>query len=465
MVWRAVSLPHGERQGHCSCMNGARLALVFVVPLLVLATAASCASNESRSAGSGDDGGFASNGQADGQAPNTLTLPDGAVVIVESDGSLVTVSSDGAPVNVAADGAPLNGSPDGSPVIGDSAPGGSTVDAPVVVGPPPISYVHVSGRAFVFPGGAPGGFIGVNSAGLSHYGTPLLAYSTQAQIDQQLAAIQSIGGRVVRVFAAGNDAADSTQAARLGAVLDAAKNRGIYVIACLTDFYSTSYHPVGDDGYYEPDSNNVVDLTDTWFQSGYTTDYRSWVDKIVSALRNHPALLAWEIGNELKDVGNPGAFLTFATTMGARIRAADPNHLITTGIISTRNGNLRAAGDLSTSTLAYQLVSSSSFDFLTTHDYRGDMTEDDTDLAALVGKPLIIEEMGYESADGDRGALTLANGGAWKQRGASGYMQWGFLATGQDNGDGDKDFGMDTIFHTDFTALSTTWTTLAAQYH
>ena len=44
-------------------------------------------------------------------------------------------------------------------------------------------------------------------------------------------------------------------------------------------------------------------------------------------------------------------------------------------------------------------------------------------------------------------------------------MQWGFLATGADNGDGDKTFGMDTVFHTDFTALGTTWTTLAAQYH
>lgn len=41
----------------------------------------------------------------------------------------------------------------------------------------------------------------------------------------------------------------------------------------------------------------------------------------------------------------------------------------------------------------------------------------------------------------------------WFGRGASGYMQWGFMATPYDNGDGDRTFGMDRIFHSDWDGL------------
>ena len=434
-----------------------KTSLALFIPLAVLALSSSCSSGSTAASEGGDGGAAASAGQSsDAATPPGVSSTDDAAL----DDASPSVPADGASL---AESGLADAAPDASSA-GDSASGAADSAAGADTSPPPVTFVRVAGRSFVFPGESPGGFVGVNSAGLPHYGTPLLPYSTSAQIDQQLAGAQSIGARVVRVFAAGNDAAGSTQAARLGAVLDAAKSKGLYVLVSLTDFYSTSYHPVGDDGDYQTDSNGVVDLSDAWFKNDYKTYYQGWVVQVVSALRNHPALLAWELGNELKDLTDPGAFVAFATDIAGRIRAADPNHLITTGMISTRNGNLRAAGDLSTSTLAYQLASASSIDFLTTHDYRGDMTEDDTDLAAALGKPVIIEEMGYETADGDRAALTLANGGAWKQRGACAYMQWGFLATGQDNGDGDKTFGMDPVFHTDFAALGTTWTALAAQY-
>ena len=48
-------------------------------------------------------------------------------------------------------------------------------------------------------------------------------------------------------------------------------------------------------------------------------------------------------------------------------------------------------------------------------------------------------------------------------RGARGYMQWAFMAGNADNGDGDKDRGMDRRFHTDWDTLFDAYRQRAAQ--
>src|SRR5207249_11406004 len=127
-----------------------------------------------------------------------------------------------------------------------------------------------------------------------------------------------------------------------------------------------------------------------------------------AALRDHPALFAWEIGNELKDLSDASGFVSFATGMAKRIRAADANHLVTTGIISTTNAGLRGAGDVSASTAAHALHAGADFDFLTVHAYDGATGDDDTDLAVAFGKPLVLEETGFSSG-ASRAARILAS--------------------------------------------------------
>lgn len=342
-----------------------------------------------------------------------------------------------------------------SPSTIDVLPGSGDASTPV--------FVHTTGGSFAFPNGA-AGFVGMNTRGLPHYGTSLLQYATTAQIGTQLDAVQSVGGLVVRVFAAGHDAAASTVAARLGAVLDAAQARGLYVIAALTDFYATGFSPQGDDGAYVS-MNGYTILSDSWFAGGYQTNYLPWVDAIVSHYKDHPALFAWELGNELKDNATPANYVSFATTVAQHIRSIDPNHMITTGAISTINASLRSAGDVSSGTLAYQVYSDANLSFLTTHDYDGEVTDDDTDLAGAVSKPIVIEEEGFSTADGNRPSLVLSNGGAWRGKGARGYMQWGFLALTQDNGDGDTTYGMDQVWHqADWSGMVGSYSTLAGQY-
>jgi cellulase (glycosyl hydrolase family 5) len=348
------------------------------------------------------------------------------------------------------------------------------------------SFVRVAARKFLFPGETqPTGFVGANSSGLTHYGTSIMPAAGEEQIVQQLDAIKAFGGRVVRVFAAGNDADAQTQTARLARVLDLAQQRNLYVIAALTDFYATPFHPIGDDGAYAKDSWGANVLTDAWFKGGYKRSYVAWVDAVVIALRDHTALLAWEIGNELKNVPDAEAFVSFATSMADRIRSNDPNHLITDGMIGTVNGALRSDQTIATETLAYRLASHPNINFLTFHNYRAgvpsyDDGANDADLARQVGKPVIVEEMGYcgslgssvgqpsrcPSLDGNRPWLTLDKGRDWKSRGVSGYMQWGFLAPSLgNNGDGDGLYGMDKVVHgSDFDGLVDSWRTLAQEY-
>ena len=113
-----------------------------------------------------------------------------------------------------------------------------------------------------------------------------------------------------------------------------------------------------------------------------------------------------------------------------------------------------------------QLYSDPNLGFLTVHVYPDDVNspeipraDREMDLARAVGKPLIIEEIGFMRAD--RAAKIRAAMDKWFQQGAKGLMQWGFVALGHNNGDGDERHGMDnfsTGHPKDFKALAQVFT-------
>ncbi|MBL8235853.1 MAG: cellulase family glycosylhydrolase [Bryobacterales bacterium] len=68
-----------------------------------------------------------------------------------------------------------------------------------------------------------------------------------------------------------------------------------------------------------------------WFQ-----DYvRSLIDRVNTVTgvtyRNEPAILAWELGNEFRNPGDPDALLRWTAEMAGFIRQLDANHLIADG--------------------------------------------------------------------------------------------------------------------------------------
>jgi len=198
---------------------------------------------------------------------------------------------------------------------------------------------------------------------------------------------------------------------------------------------------MGDEGFYtrraQLDDRWVNLLDRDFFADGYRTNYLPFVEYIVRRFRDHPWIFAWELGNELKYEPDPQIFLRFARNVSKRIWELDPLHMITTGMISTKHGGLNEEQKERLYDLPY-------LHFLTVHNYEG-QNEDDSPLAQVLGKPLIVEEAGF--AHGNRALRVRNDMDRWFGRGARGYMQWGFMATPQDNGDGDVQYGMDRTLH------------------
>lgn len=315
---------------------------------------------------------------------------------------------------------------------------------------PPAGALAVSGAGFTLDG-APFRFVGMNTRGLVHYGgADLLPYTSSADVTTTLDAAAASGARVLRVFAANRHLDPATAADRLATTLDAAHARGLFVIVALTDYYPTGFNPPGDEGWYAVDPNGYTVLSHDWFVSGYTTNYLPWLRAAVDRNAGHPALFAWELGNELKDPWYPETYVAWAQAVAAELRARDPATLVTTGLISTSS----AALSTDQASRLHAAV-----DFMTVHLYDG-AGDGDVALAASLGLPILVEEAGF-SGDG-RGAAVRAHAESLFGQGADGYLQWGLMATTGDNGDGDRTYGMDRVFHGDWEELQSTYATLAS---
>jgi len=287
--------------------------------------------------------------------------------------------------------------------------------------------------------GRPFRFVGFNTRGICPYGYgDILPYSFSSHRTEALDWVEGIGGKVIRVFAACH-VADATETGdRLRALLDQARYRDISVIVCLTDFYSTGMCPQGDGGYYVNAGTYWI-LGPAFFAGGYEVNYLPQAVYLAERFKDNPAVFAWEVGNELRNDWDRTAYVDFCLDVSEEIRAVDPNHMVTTGIQGT---NILG--------ISYQekVRLYSGFDFLTIHNYHGSDWENDVPLAQALNKPIIVEEAGFQ--DGDRPVQTDGDIGKWMDRGVSGYMQWGFMASAYDNGDGDRLVGMDMALHTDW---------------
>jgi hypothetical protein len=301
-------------------------------------------------------------------------------------------------------------------------------------------FVTANGSHFS-RGGQDYAFVGANVRGITHYGHSEVLPADSGQIELNLSELQGMGGRVVRAFVSfqGIDAEETGN--RLGAVLDALVPHDLTMIVVLTDFYATPFHPQGDSGFYATDLNGFTVLNHAFFAGGYSQSYKPQVQALVQRFKDHPAIFSWELGNEIRDAtfadSSASTFISFCQDMASTIRGIDQNHMISVGEISALNNGMSQAE-------AEQIYGNADISFLTMRSYDGGNT-DDTAFAASLGKPIIVEEAGFQS--GDRPALLAADLGKWFGKGCRGYLQWGFHAASVDNGDGDTLFGMDRVWH------------------
>lgn len=289
--------------------------------------------------------------------------------------------------------------------------------------------------------------VGFNVTGISHYGYPdLLPASRGKDIDTTLAEIQRMGGRVIRVFAANDQISHGEAARRLDALLTKAASYNISVIIALINYYGDNgFRPDGTEGYYTASWNNIPLLGHNFFTGGYKNEYESFVRTVVAANKNHPNIYAWEPGNELKDNESSQTFIQFMSDITAVIKSLDPGHPIASGMLNAGHAGL------SPSQLYSQLPN---VDIVTIHNYDGSRAGwEDVVWAVGNNKRVIDEETGF-SGGGDRSDAFRQAADYWKNQGVTAILQWGFIAKNlSDNGNGDRIYGMDNIWHTDYDQL------------
>ena len=300
-------------------------------------------------------------------------------------------------------------------------------------------FVYVQDRTLALDGST-FRHIGVNCPNLAYY------EGWQGK-ETQLAAARDMGARVIRIFAGRNDLSHSAAAAYIRNLADLALySYGLRLLVSFTNLYSGGQHPQGDDRYYENVSGWYV-LGSAFFYGGFRENYLPWVRELVGALRNHPGVFAWEIGNELKFDPDPQAFVNFAQEVVQTIRGIDPDHLITSGLMDVSHPALSQSQALA----LYQ-----GMDIVSVHCYGRDHSKNDLWIADSLGLAHIVGEAGHPK-NGRGDDLTFDLNDWFNNLGSDGYYQWGFMATPYDNGDGDRLYGMDHVFFDD-------WDTLFAIY-
>ncbi|MDK2973360.1 MAG: hypothetical protein PWP23_3115 [Candidatus Sumerlaeota bacterium] len=320
----------------------------------------------------------------------------------------------------------------------------------------PTDLVQPHGREFV-RNGQTYTFIGVNMRGLSHYGAGSpLNFTTTGHIDENLNGAQSMGVKVIRLFAANKHQTNASNIARLKDVLDKMEARDQKAIITLTDFYNTGFNPPGDEAYFLTQSSGGVYLDDSWFAGGFRTNYLPWVRAVVTELKDHNAVFSWQIGNELTDLKTPNNIIAFAKETAAEIKAIDPYHMVSTGFLAIDHTQVGIEAGV-------ELYNDPNIDFITGHSYNGDDPFQNWSVQARIEKPFVLSEFGWDTRDANRPARVQEQLVKWiDQRQARGFMQWGYQAQANDIGDGDSILGMDRYAHGDYTALFNAYSARAA---
>jgi hypothetical protein len=251
-----------------------------------------------------------------------------------------------------------------------------------------------------------------------------LHFADENVMNVDLDYMQRIGIKVIRVWGVDSNMNSATMAARLKVLLDKAQARGLYVVIALTHNYRQAnwvwnaytgqgtVHAVPRDafpndfttdprGFYSRSCAPHWCLSDSWIDWGHTAYYKSYAIDLVSRLKTHQAIFAWDLANELSvsraDATLFGFLRNFYVNMARAIKTADPNHLVTTGTISLQWSGFSQAQQNEIRTY---------IDYYTVHEYvdnagkssdfgqDNDISRANVPPAGQPRKPVVVEEFG-----------------------------------------------------------------------
>lgn len=272
------------------------------------------------------------------------------------------------------------------------------------------------------------GFVGVN--------IPSLVTQPTAEIEQMLKYLSTAcGTSVIRVFYTNDDITNGLE--RLKTLVQLAEANNVKLIITLANYGSDRTVDRG---------NNLIDIPlggnpSGWYKDLYQGRYLKHVETTVTALKDSPAIYAWELANEPHCQGDSNCSESYANWVkatSAAIKAWDPNpkHLVSIGTQANDDINL---GD-SISGGEYEKNNSSPFiSALTGHYYNGAIDGrpfnddefqkqktkmlDALAIAKKLNKPFYIGEAGF-LPNSDRAAFAKQEMDEFFNKGATGYLFW-----------------------------------------
>jgi len=288
---------------------------------------------------------------------------------------------------------------------------------------------------------------GANLREFAYYGTPALQWASAALQRNQLNGLRDIGVQVVRIFAFHHSMVDQA-VDRVRAALDLFNEYNMQVIVCLDDSLSHSGYCVPGDEAYHSEVHGHFNKR-YFHEKRYQVNYIPRVQGLVTALKDHPAVLMWELGNEYAlhpqpaQPGDADAFLNFARDASSAIKAIAPNSLITTGLVNSRHVGFRENDE----EFATRLYGMDTIDAISLHLYQheggGNDLErarcyTDINVAKKLGKPWFMGEFGARHTIGNRRDYYASEMQTWRDQGAFSALAWAFDTSGQDVGVSDQ---------------------------
>ncbi|MEO3937850.1 cellulase family glycosylhydrolase [Dermatophilaceae bacterium Soc4.6] len=273
---------------------------------------------------------------------------------------------------------------------------------------------------------------------------------------------EQAGATVVRFWAYQTYTAGGTDFAGVDRFIAAAAKAGLRVMPVLED---------GPGDCSTGEKRVPLSRADNgqWYSQGYKVplgwaarSYRDYVRVMAEHYKDDPTILGWTMVNEAetdqRDAQGRSVLVSFAGDISAVIKAADPHHLVTLG--SQSNGAPGASGaDFR------EVYAQTGLDFTEVHDWNrwGSDTEampgseegalpDPASatctardapiacsfaIAKLLGKPIVVGEVGIDASDdagrARRAQLVDAKARAAFGAGASGYLVWHLDRTATDD--------------------------------